>query len=135
MSAPRQFLVTLCAIPVGAAGGFLCAAVIVSACVVFGTLYEHSSGQPIDWQLRASYVFTAALIPGAAVGALFLPLAYLFFFRSLPLSGLLAAAPWVAVGVLGCGLLASPAQEFFAFIASIVGFAVGCRLAYVRTKT
>jgi len=135
MTTSRKFLICLSAMPIGAAGGFLCALVIVSACVVFGALYGRPSGVHVDWQLCASYVLTAAVVPGAAVGALLLPLAYLVAFRAVPLSNLVAGAPWIAVGVLGFGLIASPALEFFAFIASIIGFAVGCWLAYTRTRT
>ncbi|HEY2710871.1 MAG TPA: hypothetical protein VGI60_00010 [Chthoniobacterales bacterium] len=135
MSGSRQFLIALSAIPVGGIAGFVCAAIIVSACVLFGTLYDHTSGSAIDWQLRASYVFTTAVVPGAVVGALSLAAAYLILFRTLSLSSLFAAGLWIAVGVLGGGLLASSAQEFFALIATMIGFAVGCRLAYVRPKT
>ena len=126
MSAARQSLLAICAIPVGAVGGFVCAALVVAACSLFVT--------QVDRSLLISYIFTAAVVPGAVIGALLLPIVYLACFRHLEPNRLVVAGLWIGVGVLSGGLLASIGRELVALLGSLIGFAFGVRIASERTK-
>ena len=133
MTILRRTVLTICAIPIGACGGFVCGAIIVSACTFFGVRYERCPGTPLDWHLYGSYILTAALMPGACVGGIALPLVYIISFRDLSLYHLVRAGFWIGVSVVAGGLIASPAQELVALIGTLIGFVVGWNIAFTKT--
>ena len=133
MSIYRKIAYTLFAIPIGAAGGFICAVIIVSSCTMFGVFFDHPQAEPFDWKLMGSYIITAAIIPGAFLGCILLPIAYISLFINLPGHSLLRAGLWIAIAVLGGGLLWSPGREVFSLFGTLAGFGFGLWIAYDKT--
>ncbi len=117
----RELVYALLAVIIGGAGGFICAAIIVSSCSMFSTIYYHPHGERIDWNLKIDYIITASIIPGSFLGAVFLPVAYLSLFRNLPVWRLFLAGCWIGTGVLAGGLLLSPATEIPSLFGTLLG--------------
>ena len=133
MSIYRKIAYTLFAVPIGAVGGFICSVIIISSCTMFGTFYDHPQGEPLNWMIMGRYIFTASVIPGAFLGCILLPIAYISLFRNIPAHSLLRAGSWVAIAVLAGGLLFSPALEFNSLFWTLLGFGIGLMIAYGKT--
>jgi len=133
MSIYRQIAYTILAIPIGAAGGFLCAAIILLSCTMFGVIFDHPHGEPLDWMSIVGYIFAASVIPGAFLGCILLPIAYASLFRNLPVYSLVRAGFWITIAVLGGGILFSPGRELFSLLGTLTGFGFGLWIAYDKT--
>jgi hypothetical protein len=133
---PRQTLkhliFTTAAIPIGAASGFICAGLLVSACRLWGWLYSRGS-ESMDFKFLPNYVLLVAANIGVVSGAVGLPLGYLLFLRHINDGQVIRILGWLFTGVLLTGLLVSPFLEAVTLIAVYAGF-LGA-LSYARRKT
>ena len=128
----KHLFFALAAIPIGAASGFACAAVVFSVCRLLDWFSRPST--PLeDIGLTWYHVIGVAVYHGASIGAAFLPGAYLLFLRHIREGQVRRVLSWLFFGVLVAGVLASPLRDFFSLVAAAVGFWIA--VCYARRKT
>ncbi len=122
--------------PIGFMGGFICAFVIVSGCVLlnlwFGRLEYHTE----DIGLYILYAAACGYAPGGMLGFLLTPLAYFVCFTKLNNRDLFRISCLITVGTIFFGLLGGLVNELYALLTTFIGF-IGSILAafsYVKDK-
>jgi hypothetical protein len=128
----KHLIFAVSAIPIGAASGFICAAVVYSACQFLQWL-QHTSISAEEVGLGWNNILGVSVYFGAAFGAVQLPIAYLFFLRHITDTQVGQVLACLFFGVLVAGVLLSIVGAFFSLFTVEIGFwlAVG----YTRQKT
>jgi hypothetical protein len=124
---PTLFLIS---IPVGIISGYICAFIIALECVAWTQLFAHDKN--LDSSLILRYVKTVALVPGAFIGALFLPCAYLLCLWKIPKKKIGKAIAWLFLGVILPSIFLSLGQELAALLGAITSFIVASVLVTIR---
>jgi NADH:ubiquinone oxidoreductase subunit 5 (subunit L)/multisubunit Na+/H+ antiporter MnhA subunit len=125
----KHLIFTVAAIPIGAASGFICAAIIFSTCQLLWMLFG-IQGSDLTWD----QVLAVAVYFGAFLGAILLPLSYLCFLRHVKESEVGKVIIWLFCVVLSAGILSSPLGAFFSLIVTLIGFMIGVYGARRRTS-
>jgi hypothetical protein len=121
----------LASIPIGAGGGFICAALVAGECVLWRNLvFDRASAH--DDSLTWPYMVAVGEIPGALLGAIVLPIAYLISLRMIPMAKIGRAVLYLFIGVLVPSILFSALQELAAFTAACLSFFISCMLITLR---
>jgi hypothetical protein len=128
----KHLLFVTAAIPLGALSGYFCAFLVDAAACFFSLLFY--SQRPYDLGTVFAYCATFSAPIGAILGAALLPVAYLALLRHITTAQILRVIASLSCGVVGAGLLASPFNEVYAFVAVFPGFLAGLLYAYVQTK-
>jgi hypothetical protein len=128
----KHLLFTVSAIPIGAASGFVCAAVVYSACQLLQWL-QHTSVSAEDIGLGWEAVLGVSVYFGASLGAVQLPIAYLIFLRHITDVQVSQVLVCLFIGVLVAGVLLSILGAFFSLFTIEIGFWMA--VCYARQKT
>jgi len=128
----KHLLFATSAIPIGAASGFVCAAVIYSACQLLQWL-QHTSVSAEDIGLSWNAILAASVCFGTSFGAVQLPIAYLLFLRHITDAQVNQVLVCLFFGVLVAGILLSIVGAFFSLFTVEIGFWIA--VCYARQKT
>jgi hypothetical protein len=127
----KHLLFAASAVPIGAASGFICAAIIFPVCVLLQWLQNTSVSlkDVLSWEgmLVVSVYF------GASFGAVQLPIAYLLFLRHISDTQVRQVLVCLFFGVLTAGILLSIVGAFFSLFTVEIGFWLA--VYYARQKT
>jgi hypothetical protein len=128
----KHFLFAVSAIPIGAASGFVCAAIIFPACELLQWL-QNTNVSAEDAGLSWEAVLGVSVYFGAPFGALQLPIAYLLCLRHITDVQVSQVLKILFFGVLFTGVLLSIVGAFFSLFTVEIGF--WSAVYYARQKT
>lgn len=122
--------------PIGFVGGFICAFVVVSGCVLFHLWFGGLEYRPEDVGTYILYAAVCGFASGGMLGFLLTPLAYFVCFTKLNNRDLLRISCLIAVSTIFFGLFGGLVNELYALLTTFIGF-IGSVLAafsYVKDK-
>jgi hypothetical protein len=128
----KHLLFAASAVPIGAASGFVCAAVVYSVCQLLGWS-QHTNVSAEDIGLSWEAVLSVSVYFGASFGAVQLPIAYLLFLRHITDAQVRQVLVCLFFGVLTAGILLSIVGAFFSLFTVEIGFWLA--VYYARQKT